>query len=302
MNRQHRSRRGKSMKKRFKPRQIMGWRRKKKGKNKGQAFPVVPRLTFEQARRNPSWNNRPGWFLKGDKVQEAVFTNGAMIPVDSELKEAGSMVRGYKTPEQTCPDLTPTKAVQRQELADKLKGGTVLETHAGKGHLSEVYAKKADKIVMVDKNADLLKKAEKKVGRKAEHEAVVSDNVEWLENEMKPNELKRLKLVDFDAFGSPAKPVRAFFNHFKVKKKMIVALTDGSKIFLGYKKGAEANKWLKENYGIVHATDGTREDQVKILDAFMKAQGTVHNFNVRPLNVAYGKHHAVYAGYEISPK
>lgn len=291
-------------KKRYKPRQITGWRRKKKGKNKGQVFPVVPRLTFQQARRTPSWRSRPGYILKKGKVQEAVFEDGEMRPVgDGELQEAGSMNRGYKTPEQTCPDLTPTKAVQRQELADKLKGGTVLETHAGKGHLSaEIYAKKADEIVMIDKNKESLKKADKRLDRKVKHEAILSDNVEWLENEMKPSELKRLKLVDFDAFGSPAKPMRAFFRHFKVRRKMFVAVTDGSKIFLGYKKGHDAGKWLKENYGIVHATDGTREDQVKILDSFMQSLGKMHNFKVKPINVAYGKHHAVYAGYKISPR
>ena len=64
---------------------------------------------------------------------------GEMKPiVDGEVKNVGSSLkRGYKTPDQICPDLAPTKAVQREELAKKIKGGTVLETCAGRGELSE---------------------------------------------------------------------------------------------------------------------------------------------------------------------
>jgi tRNA G26 N,N-dimethylase Trm1 len=238
-------------------------------------------------------------------VHQAVFEDDRMKMVeDGVIQEVGSLKRSYRTPDQTCPELTPTKAVQREELASKLKGGTVLETYAGEGHLSkEVYAKsKASKIVMVDKNEKLLKKANEKLRGKVKHEAVVSDNVKWLENKMKPTVLKKLKLVDFDAFGSPAKPMKSFFKHFPVKRKMYVAVTDGSKIFLGYKRGYAQQKWLKEHYGIQMKSKGTREDQIRILDAFMKAQGQVHGFNVKPINVAYGRHHAVYAGYEISPR
>jgi tRNA G26 N,N-dimethylase Trm1 len=236
-------------------------------------------------------------------VHEAVF-DGKMNPVaDGEVKEVGSLKRGYRTPDQTCPDLTPSKEVQRQELADKLRGGTVLETYAGKGELSEkVYSKKADKIVALDKNKELLMKTDRRLDRKVKHEVIVSDNVKWLDKHMDPKQLEKLRLVDFDAFGSPAKPARSFFKHFPIRRKMYVALTDGSKMFLGYKKGYDQQKWLRENYGIHMKSKGTREDQIRILDAFMKAQGQVHGFNVQPINVAYDKHHAVYAGYEISPK
>lgn len=266
----------------------------RRGRKKGDVFPV-----------KPSWSKRPGYVLREGKVVPAVFEDGKMRVLEGSgsVEQSGSLKRTYKTPDQTCPELTPTKAVQRKELAEKIKGGTVLEAFAGEGHLSEkVYAKKADEIVMIDKNPELLKKADRRVAGKVKHEAIVRDNVSWLENEMKPSELKRLQLVDFDAFGSPAKSMRAFFSNFPVKRKMYVALTDGSKIFLGYSKPHETRKWLRENYGIVRKTRGTREDQVKLLDAFMQAQAQVHGFKVKPVNVAYGKHHAVYAGYEISPK
>lgn len=282
------------------------WLTRKTGskKQKGLRFPVVPRSKFLAAKRKPTFKLRPAYILKDGKVQPAVFEDGQVKVVEGEeAKDVGSLKRGYKTPSQTCPDLTPTKMVQRQEVAEKLSGGTVLEAFAGKGELSEkVYADKADKIVLVDKDEKLLEKADKRLDGKVKHEAVASDNVEWLENEMSPEQLKNLKLVDFDAFGSPAKQMRAFFKNFPVRRKMFVTVTDGSKIFLGYKKGYDAMKWLRQNYGIQLKTNATREDQIRILDAFMKAQGQVYGFNVRPINAAFGKHHAVYAGYELTPK
>lgn len=277
------------MRKRFKR-----LKKDRRGRKKGDVFPV-----------RPTWQKRPGYILSHGKVIPAVFEDGKMKPLEGEIDTQGSMERGYITPDQTCPNLTPSKAVQRQELAERIKGGQILETHAGKGHLSELYAKSgADEIIMVDKNASLLKQAEKRVKGKVKHKAIVADNVSWLENEMKPSQLKRLKLVDADAFGCPADALRSFFKKFPIRRKMYVAVTDGSKIWLGYKKAdpKDQARWMKKHYGIVRESSGTREDQVKLLDAFMKAQGQVHGFKVKPINVAYGKHHAVYAGYELSPK
>ena len=280
----------------------MKWLRRKRGsrKQKGKPFPISSNKLL-QVRKNPSWHSRPGYFLKDGKIQEAVFEDGKMNPVDVAVRQVGSLERSYKTPGQSCPKLTPSKLVQREELAEKIEGGKVLEAYAGEGNLSEVYAKKADEIVAIDKNEELLEKADKRLDRKVKHETIVSDNVKWLENEMQPQQLKDLKLVDFDAFGSPAEPMKAFFNNFPIKRKMFVAVTDGSKIFLGYKRPSEARRWLKANYGIDLKTQGTREDQIRILDAFMQTLGQVHKFKVKPVNVGFGKHHAVYAGYEIAP-
>jgi tRNA G26 N,N-dimethylase Trm1 len=242
--------------------------------------------------------------MKGSEVHEGTFANGKLEegpPVAP--KSVGSLALTYTTAEGKCPELTPSKVVQRSELADKVDGGTVLEAYAGKGNLTDtVYAKAADKVVLVDKNQQALNRATAKLKGKVKTETVCMDNTKWLENEMSPSELHNLKLIDFDAFGSPADPMKAFFKRFPVKHKMFVAVTDGSKSYIGFNKGAAAKSWLRRNYGIDLNASGSREDQVRILDNFMQVLGRHHGFNVKPINAGFGKQLAVYAGYQITPK
>lgn len=218
----------------------------------------------------------------------------------------GTKRRSYQTPHQSCPELHPAKLAQRKALADKMTSkGTVLELYAGKGGLTkEVYAKKANKVVMVDKNAKLLKKADKLLKGKVKREIILADNKAWLKNEMGQEQLNGLKLVDFDAFGSPAVQVKTFFDNYEVKKPLLVALTDGSAIYLGYCQNAKGRRWLKQHYGIdvLPAHFGTREQQVQILNKFMEAQGRKHGFKVEPISVAHGDVKTIYAGYKITPK
>jgi len=214
----------------------------------------------------------------------------------------------YKGPEissASTPKLHPAKREQRRILADRISGkGTVLEVYAGKGELTKaVYAPKADKIVMVDKNPKYLKEADDKLKGKVKREMVVADNVAWLKEAMNPTELGNLKLVDFDAYGSPAETVKAFFDNYPIRKSLLVGLTDGSQIFLGYRQTAEGRRWLRENYGVdvLPGHFGKREDQIRILNEFMEAQGRKHGFRVQPISVAHGVH-AIYAGYKIKPR
>jgi hypothetical protein len=240
--------------------------------------------------------------MKGHQVHKGVLEKGEVVEGEP-VKAGGSERRSYATPQSTCPELTPSKAVQRTELAGKVNGGTILETHAGKGNLSkEVYAKKADKLVLIEKNKQLLSQADKKLDGRVKHEVIPADNVKWLSSEMAPSQLKNLRLVDFDPFGSPADSMKAFFKRFPVKRKLLVAVTDGSKTYIGYRKGSSARRWLKTNYGIDLNAQGTREDQIRVLDSFMKVLGQHHHFNVRPINAGFGKQTAVYAGYKLTPK
>jgi tRNA G26 N,N-dimethylase Trm1 len=203
----------------------------------------------------------------------------------------------------STPILHPAKLKQRQILADKMgTKGTVLEVYAGKGELTKaVYSEKADKVVMVDKNPKFLAEADQKL--KVKREIILGDNVAWLKEAMNPAELTNLKLVDFDAYGSPAQTIKAFFDNYPITKNLLIALTDGSQIYVAYKQDAEGRRWLKENYDIdvLPGHFGKREDQIRILNEFMEAQGRKHDFKVEPISVAHGVH-AVYAGYKITPK
>lgn len=284
---------------------MKGWRTRRKGtvNQKGNRFETeVSPLTLGDYLTKRSWARRPLFYMKEGKAHKGVLDKGE-VKEGPVVDAQGNQKRTYSTPQQTCPELTPSKAAQREELAENVNGGTVLETHAGKGNLTDVvYAKAADKVVLVDQNKQLLNKADEKLNGKVKHEVIQADNVDWLKNEMKPQQLKNLKLVDFDPFGSPAEPMKAFFKRFPVKHKLMVGVTDGSKTYIGYKKGSTARSWLRKNYGIDLKASGTREDQIRVLDAFMKVLGQHHGFNVRPINAGFGKQTAVYAGYELSPK
>ena len=188
--------------------------------------------------------------------------------------------------------------------------GDVLELYAGEGQLTNIYAKdkSVGKVIMVDKDAKALKKAERQLKGKVRREIVVADNRRWLEEEMDPKKLRKLKLVDFDTFGSPAETVRIFFDNYPVTQPLLVALTDGSSLFLGFNQTAKGRRWIKEHYNVDllprrkgKAKWGTRGQQIEVLDKFMRAQGRKHGFKVTPINVA-GRERTIYAGYKVSPQ
>lgn len=211
-----------------------------------------------------------------------------------------------------APELHPEKLRQRRELANQLKRkGDVLEVFAGEGELTEeVYAnRKVGKVVLVDKDADSLAEADRRLKGKVRREIVVADNRQWLANEMDSKTLRNLKLVDFDAYGSPADQIRLFFDNYPVEKPLLVALTDGSAFWVGFHQNAEGRRWLKKKYGldvlpkqVGNIRYGTRQQQLAVLNKFMKNQGQKHGFKVEPVNVAFGDRRTIYAGYKVTPK
>jgi len=264
----------------------------------------------------PSWKRRPIFTLRKGEVEMGIYDKDrgiiGSVPIasyDPHLLNQGYVdetrppnLPGVKR--WSSPDLTPSKLVQRQAVAEKMNGGTVLELYAGKGNLSnEVWASKADKLVLVDKNPSFLKEADRKLKGKVKREIIVADNLKWLRNVMKPEELGRVKAVDFDAFGSPSTGMKTFFDNYPIRNMMFICVTDGSNIFLAFqRKRKSALNFLRKHYGLTFEPTGKREDQIKALDALMQQQGRKHDFSVEPINVAFGKRQSVYAAYKISPK
>jgi len=254
--------------------------------------------------------------MKGGTVEVGIYdkNKGVVDSVPLEVYDPKLMHRGYLgsghapnlpgVEKWTSPDLTPSKLAQRRAVAEKVSGGTVLELFAGKGYLSKhVWAKKADKLIMLDKEAEFLNEAKRKVKGKVRHETIVANNLVWLRKVMNPSELKNVKVVDFDSFGSPATQIKRFFDNFPIKKAMFICMTDGSNIFLAFhRKRKSAHKFLRENYGVDFQPAGKREDQIRALDGLMQNQGRKHSFKVEPINVAFGKRQSVYAAYKITPK
>lgn len=265
----------------------------------------------------PSWKRRPIYTIKGGQVhvgiydkQKGIIDSVPLETYDPKLMSRKSY-RGVGRPPHlkgavtwSCPELTPSKLLQRRHVAEKLSGGTVLELFAGKGNLSkEVWAKKADKLVLVDKNKKFLQQAHRKLKGKVKHETIVANNKIWLRKVMTPEQLKNVRVVDFDAFGSPALQAKRFFERFPIRRPMYVCFTDGSNIFLAFhRKRKTGRKFLKEHYGADFKPEGKRDDQVKALDTLMQQQARLHGFKVEPINLGFGQKQSVYAAYKISPK
>lgn len=275
-------------------------------RRKGREKEVVP-LTHPSGKHHgkPSKRSlrlikRIIFLIKSGQLQKGTLSSQGEVLNPEPVSTTSGLGHSY---ENKCPGLHPAKAAQRTDLIKNVDGGTVLETHAGRGNVTKnVYAKKLDKAVLVDKDGAALATADSKLDGKIKHEIIKADNIKWLENEMHPKEVGRLKVVDFDPFGSPSETMSAFFDNYPINRSMFIAVTDGSKKYLGYVNSSEGRQWLKQHYGLDMKADGSREDQVKVLDAFMQKQGGKHGFKVEPINVAYGRGCAVYAGYKISPK
>ncbi len=115
--------------------------------------------------------------------------------------------------------------------------------------------------------------------------------------------LDNLKLVDFDPYGSPGKDVQTFFSNYKVKKPLRVALTDGYALRLGLLKSDPSlasqevySRYLTSDFG-----DGTRDNQIRLLDNLMREMGRRHDLRVQRVNSTHGQQKTVYAGYAVSP-
>ena len=199
----------------------MPWKTRKRGtwQQKGTRF-----------RDKRSNDDRPIFLLKKKVLMKGTFKKGDV----QDLEPIKSTSVG-RTDSHSCPTLHPAKEAQRKDLIKDVKGGTALEVFGGKGNVTKtVYAGKLDKTVLIDKDQHSLKQADKKLKGRIKRETVAADNLDWLENEMNPRDLKNLKVIDFDAYGSPADQIRAFFDNFPIRKSLFVAVTDGSKRYLGY--------------------------------------------------------------------
>jgi len=231
-----------------------------------------------------------GWYRNGERWRPIYRKSTRRRNYRNTASESGA------------PDLHPVKLEQRQRLADWIKEkGTVLELYAGKGNLSKnVYARKAKRLVLVDKDAKALRQAHKKLKGVVKHDIIAMDNMAFIEN-MNLDDYRGLVLVDFDPFGSPAKTAKAFFDKYPVNKPLLVAFTDGSSQHNRFIQDEEGKRWLRRTYGVARIPSSTREGVISTLDRFMHLQGRRHSFSVERVSVGHGDANTVYVGYLIKP-
>jgi hypothetical protein len=217
--------------------------------------------------------------------------------------------------------LNPRKLAQRKELIEKAREGTVLELFAGRGNLSKAAFKpKARRFILVDADGEELAKALKATNG-VETKAYVADNIDWCEHELKNERLSDLSYVDFDAFGSPAPAMKAFFENYKVKRPIYVGLTDGAGHYIGQVRypadlplPKRREKWIRQHYGVkVDGQKWNKQEQVRIFDEFMHRMGKEHGFKAERVNadtgggqgvgkdVRHRSQYAIYLGYRLTP-
>lgn len=200
--------------------------------------------------------------------------------------------------------LNPAKYHQRLELTRGMdRDGTILEIYGGKGNLTRaVYKGKARRHIIVDKHP-----ARRKLAKQLPNaDLVIQDEYagRWLEEELPELKIENLTLVDLDPYGSPGKDIQRFFANHTIRQPTRIAVTDGYALRLGLLKSSPAEarqevyaRYLTEDFG-----DGTRENQIRLLDNLMREMGRRHDLTVDQVNSSHGEAKTVYAGYLVRPR
>jgi len=212
----------------------------------------------------------------------------------------------YATPwGNTAPSLHRVKLEQRKALLDWMdRRGTILELYAGRGNLTRnLYASRAKKLILVDKDPEALKYNYAKLGgHKYKAELHAMDCEQYLE-QLDPSSLDDLVLVDFDAFGSPGPAIRKFFEVYKVDRPLLVAITDGGKYYATLHQNAEGRRYMRTAYGVDKVPrDTTRNGMLRTLDKMMENEGRRHGFKVKRISVGANDKQTLYVGYLVTPR
>jgi len=238
---------------------------------------------------------------------EPFFGGGTVEPIRVYLggtRKGYSTQRTLKGSKGVCANLNPAKAEQRRRLIHGAPRGTVLELYAGKGYLTkDVYARKAKRAILVDKDKRALAAADRRLKGKVRREIYAGDNRKWIREKMVDVDLSDLVAVDFDAFGSPMDTMQIFFDNYKVRRPLYVSLTDGSTLAYSFHRETDGPQMAKKHYHsrIGRKEMGTVRGQVKMIDRFMKEEGRKHGFTAEPISIAKGRSKTLYVGYLLKP-
>jgi len=233
--------------------------------------------------------------------------------VEMSLVEAILEVK--RAPAHGLPDYdkySQDKVKQRADAAHYLsKHGTIMELYAGEGNLSEkVYSKlNPRRMVLVDDDEEALNKAQQRLAdvRAAKH-FYPMNNEKFIKEKAKL--FRDTSLVDFDAYGSPGRTIQLFFDNFKVRQPMIVALTDGFPIHIhrwkdpnpGATNGPADTDYI-EMYSLKSLPAPSLGEVCEMHDVMMKNIGRRVHFKSWRLNRAFGGQsgRVVYAAYLLRP-
>ena len=186
---------------------------------------------------------------------------------------------------------------------------TVLDLFAGKGYLSWLYAKHGcEKLICVEKSEKYFKVLKENLSEfegKCEIEFYNMDNLKFLEKNLSRDE--PITHVDFDAYGSPAKQVKKFFENYQPKSFLLCFLTDG--LIYNFRRLSNLN--LREYYlqdfmvkhGKCRSIQHLGEYCQKIQENFMNIVAMTHNLQSYPIYFKINSRKtASYSCYLFLPK
>lgn len=201
-------------------------------------------------------------------------------------------------------------ALNKQKLKTRIKlsnlapkNYTSLELFAGKGNLTRaVYQKSAKRCICVEYNKttflELIQNTDQNKVK-----CYNMNNLLFVENEL--SNYPNIDIVDFDAFGSITPIITKFFENYKVKKPLLIGITDGylvrAKRML-QDKAKLADMMIKGGYPSV-ARGGLSGSKFieKTVDLFMQKMATKHKFKIKRIVADNNRMSTIYMGYRITP-
>lgn len=209
-------------------------------------------------------------------------------------------VKWPRRAEETAPELDEDKLTQRLEAAKKARKPLSLELYGGKGSLTGYYKDIFDRVFLVEENtakAGLLKR------RLGTGNVFVGDNGDFVEEHLE--EVMDFSLVDFDAYGSPAKLIQRFFQKIAGKKAsaFILCITDGALGVFTIRGFINLYQhYLQGEDKVIKVTDEMYESFHKIVDEFIRRVAKRHGFIAEKINgVRNSRRTAYYAAYSVKP-
>jgi len=146
----------------------------------------------------------------------------------------------YETPGSAhVEEANPAKVSLRLQAYGLLEPHeTVLDLFAGKGLLSWLYARGCRRLVAVERDPAYFKVLRRNLRGRRCAVCVCGDNLEFLESGLAGVE-GPITYVDFDAFGTPALQVQRFFERYRVRRALVISLTDG--VLFNFRRHASAD-------------------------------------------------------------
>lgn len=106
--------------------------------------------------------------------------------------------------------------------------GTALDLFSGRGEISSRLYRSFSELYCVEKDIAKFKWLEEKFKESQNVHLFQMDNIKFLKKHL--HGINSIELLDFDAYGTPNKTIKTFFEIYPVREKIVIFATDGGKL------------------------------------------------------------------------